>query len=481
MTDRRSRSIALSLSGLLLACSAGDDAPSGDTDGTTPSTSGASTSTTPGSESDTTGSTSTTASSTTADPTSSTTSSESDTETGGESDESSTGSGPMGACNPPPLLRLEDIPDDPSLSYEENGDVVAIFEVDGHDLIGKHVIDEAAAEGGLKLWQELTLRIPANQLGDLVQFEISLDQDPVAYFNRNGNVTTDRTGLKLGFSVENFSLNDPDPCAPLRPARGNFDWSLVHEFGHLRGFLDRSWFSFLATFPDIRGEGDGYPDDGTPLLTGDFVTSYAERADGDEDHAESWTTYVMLADDELPPESEDEPLSLKKIRWMDAQPGLRELRQALRVTEADAEDVTVDPAPALDPAWLEEGNAPILAPVLFQGTWRENPTDGYALEFTADDVVVSQYESGTEVSRVSMAEQRGAGTLDYYQYHNTSPSFAYSYIVSDEPGIRHNHDFFFESDDGPLEDGTMLFARETFDANTGELEFLPDLILTKVD
>ena len=78
-------------------------------------------------------------------------------------------------------------------------EIVATFEVDGHDLIGKY-------EGGLRLWQEFTLRIPENQLLDLVQLDISLDEDPVAYFNRTGNVTTSRLGLKIGFSVESFAL-----------------------------------------------------------------------------------------------------------------------------------------------------------------------------------------------------------------------------------------------------------------------------------
>lgn len=256
--------------------------------------------------------------------------------------------GPVPAtCVPPPLLTLSEIPDDPSLDPHED-DIVATFEVDGHDLIGKFVVDEAAAEGGLKLWQELTLRVPENQLLDLVQLDISLDDDPVAYFNRHGDVTTKRRGLKIGFSVESFELNQPDPCAPLDPRRGTFDWSLIHELGHLRGFVDGSWFEFLDTFPDVQGDGEGYPEDGSPVLTGDFVTSYAERADGDEDHAESWTTYVVLPVDALPPPSEDEPLALQKVRWMDAQPGLRELREALRITEADAVVVDVAPAPRID-------------------------------------------------------------------------------------------------------------------------------------
>ncbi|MCH9682178.1 MAG: hypothetical protein K0V04_12140 [Deltaproteobacteria bacterium] len=242
---------------------------------------------------------------------------------------------------------MADIPDDPSLDSGED-DVVATFEVNGHRLIGKHVVDVAAAEGGLKLWQEITLRIPDNQLLDLVQLDISRQTDPVAYFNRTGDVTTRRPGLKIGFSVESFDRNDPDPRAPLQPRRGTFDWSLIHEFGHLRGFVDGSWPRLLDTFPDVMGDGEGYPKDGSPILTGDFVTSYAERADGGEDHAETWTTYVMLPASRIPAHTPMEPLALQKIRWIDQQPGLRDLRDALRISEEDAVVADVEPAPRLD-------------------------------------------------------------------------------------------------------------------------------------
>lgn len=257
-------------------------------------------------------------------------------------------------CNPPPLQNLDDIPDDPVLD-DLNPETVAIFEVDRHRLVSKFVTDRAAAQEGLKLWQEIVLRIPSNQLRDLVQFEVSTDTDPVAYFNRRGRVTTQRNGLKLGVSTANFTRNQADVCAPLEPRRGTFDWSLVHEFGHLRGWLDGSWDRFLMTFPDVRGPGDGYPADGSPLLTGDFVTSYAERADGDEDHAESWTTFVML--DELPPQTPNEPLALQKVRWMATQPGLVELRKALRITEPDGGNATVDPAPRRQPPRQPSGGS----------------------------------------------------------------------------------------------------------------------------
>ncbi|MBV1861546.1 MAG: hypothetical protein KUG77_24220 [Nannocystaceae bacterium] len=404
-----------------------------------------------------------------------------DTSTGEDDDSSGSESGgdtdvPSG-CVPPPLLLLRDIPDNPSLAYDDEPDVVATFEVDGHDLIGKHVTDIAAAQGGLKLWQEVMLRIPENQLLDLVQLDISLDTDPVAYFNRNGNVTTTRVGLKIGFSVETFALNQDDPCAPLEPRRGTFDWSLVHEFGHLRGLLDESWFLFLDTFPDVQGPGDGYPEDGSPILTGDFVTSYAERDDGDEDYAESWTTYVMLPASDIPALTGDDPLALQKVHWMDQQPDLRELREAIRITESDHVGVDVPAAPRLDTSIFDPGDGDtdsIVVPAELVGQWRESPTDGVVVTFASDDIILAAYEGGVETSSFSLGDALEAEALDYFELHGGSPTLAYSYIQ--EPNTdRFNHDFFLQ-DDGD----TVVFARERLDAETGDLEFLPEVTLVRV-
>lgn len=400
-----------------------------------------------------------------------------DASTGGADESTSDDPEPPAGCVPPPLLNLDDIPDDPSLAYAGNDDIVATFEVDGHDLVGKHVTDIAAARGGLKLWQEFTLRIPENQLQDLVQLDIYLDTDPVAYFNRNGNVTTKRLGLKIGFSVENFELNQDDPCAPLEPRRGTFDWSLVHEFGHLRGFVDGSWPTFLNTFPDVQGPGDGYPEDGSPILTGDFVTSYAERADGDEDHAETWTTYVMLPASDIPPPMPGESLALQKVHWMDQQPDLRELRDAIRVTEADHEGLDVPAAPALDPSVLDPGDPgsdSVVVPAELHGQWQESATDGHRVTFAADDIVLAMLEGGVEVESLSLGDALEAGELDYFEIHGGSPTLAYSYIQEPDTD-RFNHDFFLQ-DDGQ----TVVFHRERLDAQTGDLEYLPEVTLTRV-
>ncbi len=382
----------------------------------------------------------------------------------------------QGGCVPPPLLLLADIPDDPSLAYD-NPDIVATFEVDGHDLIGKHVTDVAAAEGGLKLWQEVMLRIPENQLLDLVQLDISLDSDPVAYFNRTGAVTTTRKGLKIGFSVATFAINGEDPCAPLEPRRGTFDWSLVHEFGHLRGFVDGSWPLFLNTFPDVQGPGDGYPEDGSPILTGDFVTSYAERDDGDEDYAESWTTYVMLPASDIPALTGDDPLALQKVHWMDAQPDLRELREALRITEADHASVDVPAAPRLDTSIFDPGDKgtdSIVVPPELLGQWRESATDGIAVTFESDDILLAEYDAGMETSSLSLGDALENEALDYFEIHDGSATLAYSYIEAPDTD-RYNHDFFLQPGGQ-----TVIFARERLDAESDELVYLPDVTLTRV-
>lgn len=464
MNTRKPARLLLPLFGLLVAC---DDSEAPDADVTTASdtdSDGASTG-------DDSASGSTGSSTDPSDDTSSTGDDESSgSESGGDTDI------PAG-CVPPPLLLLADIPDNPSLAYDDEPDVVATFEVNGHDLIGKHVTDVAAAEGGLKLWQEVMLRIPENQLLDLVQLDISLDTDPVAYFNRSGNVTTTRLGLKIGFSVDIFALNQDDPCAPLEPRRGTFDWSLVHEFGHLRGLIDGSWFLFLDTFPDVQGPGDGYPEDGSPILTGDFVTSYAERDDGDEDYAETWTTYVMLPASDIPALTGDDPLALQKVHWMDQQPDLRELRDAIRITEADHMAVDVPPAPRLDTSIFDpgdQGSDSVVVPKELVGQWRESPTDGVVVTFALDDIILAQYEAGVETESLSLGEALAADGLDYFEIHGGSPTLAYSYI--EEPDTdRFNHDFFLQGDGE-----TVTFARERLDAESGELEYLPELTLTRV-
>ena len=358
-------------------------------------------------------------------------------------------------CTPPPLLILSEIPDNPSLD-DNDPETVAIFEVDGHKLIGKHVTDTSAAESALKLWQEVTLRIPENQLRDLVQFEISTDNDPVAYFNRTGNITTERYGLKIGFSTKVFSQNDPDPCAPLVPRRGSFDWSLIHEFGHLRGWLDLTWPEFLTTFPDVQGPGEGYPEDGSPTLDGDFVTSYAERDDGDEDYAESFTTFIMLPDSAIPAEQPGEPLALAKVRWISKLPGMRELREALRISEADAVAADVAPLPRLadvHPGTPGKPPSVLAVPSFLQGTWSSGATDGPMVVATADDIVTSILVDGIESDRISLKELLAADEIRHWLDQEVgNPVEGYAYKATLRSGRKLQETFQLQAD------GQLLFV-----------------------
>ena len=362
-------------------------------------------------------------------------------------------------CSPPPVLNLAEIPTDELLN-DGDSDTLAIFEVDGDDLIGKFVRDEAAAEGGLRLWQEVVLRIPANQRVDLVQFEIFHNSGQSAIFNRTYDITTHRMGLKLGFHVENFDSNDPDVCAPLVPRRGTFDWSLIHEFGHLVGWLDGSWPRFLETFDDVRGDGEGYPEDGSPILTGDFVTSYAERADGDEDYAETFTTWVMLPASAIPPLMEagsiqDGPLAVDKVHWVAAQPRLSALRDALRITEADGGGVEVEPAPRLFEEFV------VIPPERLVGTWRGTVNeDGEPIRFeiARNDIVevrtVGGLEQPTSIAQMHReALQRGA--VLGVETSDVSNNFVLNVRTLD--GVILNNDFRLE------DSGDLLWSQNTID------------------
>jgi hypothetical protein len=350
-------------------------------------------------------------------------------------------------CSPPPLVALGSIPDDPSLD-DGDLDTKAIFEVEGGDtLVGKFVRDQAAAEGAMRLWQEIRLRIPANQLRDLVQFEVYGRTDPTALFNRTGDITTSRAGLKIGFSTQNFTRDSADSCAPLVPHRGTFDWSLIHEFGHLRGWVDGTWPEFLTAFTHVEGPGVNYPADGSPDLSRAYVTSYAERSDGDEDYAESFTTLMMLPASAIPAPSAGEPGATTKVRWIRDLPNFTELRKAIRVSEPDGGGGSVIPAPRL------ADGIHISPPSPFLGTWRESPTDGWQVTFSACDVTVAKLVGGVETERVSLAESRADSKLVSIDVVRAT-SEAYWYVAALHPGGQVLGENF------SLSDGDVLFSRD---------------------
>jgi hypothetical protein len=277
------------------------------------------------------------------------------------------------------------------------------------DRLNQHT-DRAVAEGALGLWRELVFRIPTSQRLDLVQLEITKASDPAGATDNSGTGSaTGRFGYVLSFSASGIDRNDPDPTAPLARRRGTFDWTLIHELGHLRMYADGTIDDYMRDFENRTGPGRGYPEDGSPRTDGDWVTSYAERAGGDEDCAESFTTYVML--DELP---EGDSLAAWKVRWFARRPGYPELRRALRITEPDGSAAPLEPAPrAAFPLVVEPA-------AWMVGTWRGTLEDGDEIvyEITPDDIVRTRFEAGAEVERWSyrnLREVDALSTVDLYE------------------------------------------------------------------
>ena len=152
-------------------------------------------------------------------------------------------------CSPPALQELDAIPTRAELTGGDPN-VLAAFEVDGDQLIAVGYQSRAVAEGALSLWRELVLRIPTNQRPDLVQFEITRRSDPAGSTDNSGTGShTGRFGTVLAFSQTNLERNQEDPCAPLARRRGTYDWTLVHEFSHMRCYADGTVNEFVQAAP----------------------------------------------------------------------------------------------------------------------------------------------------------------------------------------------------------------------------------------
>lgn len=334
-------------------------------------------------------------------------------------------------CEPPALLRVADIPDKASLA-QVGPDTLAAFEVEGDALVGKFVRDPDAAEQAMLLWQELVLRIPTDQRPDLVQFNIFGDGDPVAWVDGTGvGNQVGRYGFTVAFSADNFALNPGGPCAPLSGHRGTFDWTLIHEYHHIRGRADGSIDAFTSEFPHEIGDGEGYPEDGTPVLDGDYVTSYAERSSGDEDAAETFTTYVMLA--ELPPAAD--ALATTKVRWFDGKDSYPEVRRALRVSEQqgplDEELGAPEPAPRAEFPFQ------ITPPSWIHGTWRGVAGNGVEIEFEFDagNVTYAEIVDGVATNVSSYQTLRDGGALATITEHVASDElYSYTKLVGGGDG-----------------------------------------------
>jgi hypothetical protein len=331
------------------------------------------------------------------------------------------------SCVAPARPSLAEIPDRASLAAVGQ-DTLAAFEVDGDRLIGKFVRDAEAAESALDLWQELVLRIPVEQRLDLVQLDVYGDTDPVAWVDGTGvGNQVGRYGFTIAFSTENFVRDPEGPCAPLSGHRGTFDWTLVHELHHIRGRVDGTVDAFTEAFPHVPGDGEGYPEDGSPVLDRDYVTSYAERSSGDEDAAESFAAYVML--DEVPDPAD--ALATAKVRWFDAQPQYAALRRALRITEGETRPTDLEPAPrAVFPFEL----AP---PAWIHGTWEGTRADGVVVQFRFEpaDVTYVEIVDGIETEVSRYMGLRDDGTLATLTQHvASSEKYSYTKLVAGEGG-----------------------------------------------
>ena len=315
-------------------------------------------------------------------------------------------------CIAPPLQRLDEIPVASSEPPPSN-QILASFEVDGDQLIGVHYQDRAIAEASLRLWQELVLRIPTNQRLDLVEFRIFEGSDRSGYVDNGGTESSSqRYGSIMSLNRSNLERNPEDPCAPLSRRRGTFDWTLIHEFGHLRTYADGVVNQYTAAFPTRTGPGEGYPEEGTPRLDGEWVSSYAERAGGDEDCAESFTAFVML--DEVP---QGDSLAQQKIRWFASLPGYPELRRALRITEPDGSDAPIAPAPRLEFPFT-------ITPATWMiGDWTGTLAGGETIEYliTRDDIVRQRHQADGSIERVCYRELRDhqLATIDLYESNNS--------------------------------------------------------------
>lgn len=358
-------------------------------------------------------------------------------------------------CVEPVVPALGDIPDDPVLRPAD-GDVIVAFEVDGDDIVGKYTADAAAGEAALAMWQELVARIPANQRMDLVELRVFSTSDPAGFTSGTTGSATGRYGYTLSFTAGYFDQREP--CDALVPRRGNYSWTLIHEYSHMRSVIDGTLDLF--TSPDTNGfgsypggDGEGYPEDGSPDLTRDFVTSYAERSSADEDYAESFTTYVMLAT--LP---DGDTGAARKVRFFEEH-GFADLRAAMRITEPDGSAAAVAAAPRATFPFV------ITPPSWILGTWQGESSDGLAIEyvFTADNIVIKETPAGGATTTRSYQSLRDGGVLATIQpFDNNDSAYGYHVSVAGEGRTEYHYrmsDTELHSDiDGV---GSVDFARVT--------------------
>ena len=225
-----------------------------------------------------------------------------------------------------------------SLSYAEEltlkKNYYVIFEVNGDKLIDNYASDTRTRQLGVASWQRITELFPLHYRKGIIQYNVMAGRRWAGRFGGDGSNDIGKPGYSL--SVARYLLEKTPALEnsklPITPRRGTLDWTLIHEMGHYICLTTNAIELFSQSFdgdmhpqPTRRKRPMDYPADGSPLTTGNFVTSYAERTPGDEEVVETFTTYMTIT--ELP---KNNSLVARKINFFNTLPGFPELRQHIQ-------------------------------------------------------------------------------------------------------------------------------------------------------
>jgi hypothetical protein len=211
-----------------------------------------------------------------------------------------------------------------------NGRYHAVFEVNSDILQEKYTPDSLTKKLGIAGWDRIKALFPPSYRRGIIQFNVMAGRRWAGQFSGDGENDIGRQGYRL--SIAKYLLEkEPNlnhPLVPVTPRRATLDWTIVHELGHYICLTHDAIELFSQSFdgdmveqPIRRKRPLDYPIDGSPKTEGNFVTSYAERAGGDEEVVETFTTYMMIK--ELP---SNNSLVARKIRFFNRIDGFPELR-----------------------------------------------------------------------------------------------------------------------------------------------------------
>jgi hypothetical protein len=176
----------------------------------------------------------------------------------------------------------------------------------------------------------------------------------------------------------------------------------------------------------------------------------------------------MLDESAIPAAVAGEPLVLTKLRWVASQPGMKELRAALRISEADGSDEPVTALARLATVYPEFPDkdfstgggggsdeplpTALVVPSWIHGTWREAATSGFVFTFSADDIVWSEVTAGVAGPQTSIKALLDGGLLTLFEHtRTTSTQFQYIYDSTEGP---------LYGDNFELVDGQLYFVRD---------------------